>query len=221
MREILIISEHKQRYIEMEVTLQNLTKVFPSRNKKSGEEVIETFVSFNDCYLLVFMRDGSVHRILIDDITQSRKRFVNGIKDYIPESIDERDIVYVDVTGGKNSFVYIIREDGSGVHLKYERFLGKRRKYISNYPEVENGERVFVSNVPNFFAITANKKAALLTDVTHEMRGTKSNLSVARIDKGDRIIGLLDLEAVPDKSSIDLDRYQKGYTVKIREDKLW
>ena len=24
----------------MEVTLQNLTKVFPSRNKKSGEEVI-------------------------------------------------------------------------------------------------------------------------------------------------------------------------------------
>ena len=53
------------------------------------------------------------------------------------------------------------------------------------------------------------------------MRGTKSNLSVARIDKGDRIIGLLDLEAVPDKSSIDLDRYQKGYTVKIREDKLW
>jgi hypothetical protein len=93
-------------------------------------------------------------------------------------------------------------------------------KYQSLF-EPGNKKTMFLAEADEFFIITYKKKAAYANLKILNRYSSRSAFKIARVGSDDAVFGIQPVENVPDMSTIDLDRYTKGYTVSIRNDALW
>ena len=185
----------------------------------SGEEEEKSFSTRNCEDLLVFCYDGSVHKIPIDTIdTNSRT-----LKDEVYKLAglkDKSGILYIDTSGDYNKHFNLVYSNGRGTRVDYSKFSGKRKVYKSLFEAGEKGT-LWITPEDTFFMITAKRKAAYANLELMGMFGSRVAFKVARVSSGDRIVALYPAKFVPDISRIDLNKYSKGYTVKIGDDVLW
>ena len=185
----------------------------------NGEEEVFRWSIRNNEYLLAFDRFGTVHKILVDDIDQSRGKLTDKL--YEKAGLEKaEDLIYADACGDYTGYFNLIYPNGRGTRVYYESASGNRKQYKGLYDEVEPG-RFWITKENQFFMVTSRQKAAYC-DIT--LLGAISNRSafkVARVSGGDWFVRLIPLKDVPNKELINLDRYSRQYTVTIGDDMLW
>lgn len=172
----------------------------------------------NSEHILVFTYDGTVYKVLVNDIDTGRGKIKDTLADMV--GINAKDIMFVDASGDYSKHFNIVYKNGRGYRVNYSQAQGKRAKYKSLFDACEPGE-VWWTFSDKFFMITNRRKAAYSDLTMLGMHSTRAAFKVARVDSGDSIFGLQDAANVPDMESIDLSKYCKGYTVSIGEDELW
>ncbi len=205
----------KSGYLKRLSSLRDMT----SYTLPEGEEEEKRWTCRNNEHILVFTYDGTVHKILVNDIDASR----GGLKDEIYKVVglpNRKAIMLVDASGDYSKYFNMVYPNGRGTRVYYNRAKGNRKKYKGLYDPCEPG-KIWITFADKFFMITAKRKAAYCS---LELMGLLSNrvaFKVARVNHGDYIWGLQPIENVPDISAIDLDKYNKDYTVCINDDILW
>lgn len=205
----------KNFYMKRFVTLREIQNYTEPENDK---ELLRFNIKNND-YLLVFTCDGTVHKILVNDIDASR----GGFKETIASKIgldDPSKIIWIDNAGDYKGYFNLVYPNGRGTRVYYSRATGKRSKYIGLFQPCEPKQQ-WITRADKFFIITRNAKASYCDLSLLGMFSARSAFKVARISSGDSILGIQPIEKVPDINAIDIERYSKEYTVKIGEDKLW
>lgn len=183
-----------------------------------GDEIKQRIVTRNNEHILVFTYDGTVYKIPVNGIEAGR----GNAKDELYKLVglqNANSIMLVDASGDYSKYFNLVYPNGSGTRVYYNKFSGNRRKYKSLFKECENGQ-AWVTFADQFFMITAKRKASFCNLSLMGM-GSRVAFKVARVNSGDRIIGLQPLDKVPDIDKIDIDRYRKEYTVCINDDILW
>lgn len=184
-----------------------------------GDDEHKRWYTENDGHILVFTYSGEVHKVLIDSIDASRGAMSEEL--YKLCRLQNKDeVLFVDAAGDYSGYFNLVYPNGRGVRVNYDKAIGNRDKYVSIYNKCEPGH-CWITQSDQFFMITRRRKAAY-SDLTLLGRiGNRTAFKVARVSGGDYIFGLQPIENVPDINSIDLDKYNKDYTVKIGEDQLW
>lgn len=173
----------------------------------------------NDDYLLVFHRDGTVYKILANNIDSTRGGFRENLCTVLGIA-NTSDILWIDAAGDYSGYFNLVYANGRGYRAYYSKAQGKRMKYKGVYPPCEPGEG-WTTRHDKFFMVTRRRKAAYCSLEFLGLVTKRSAFKVARVSPNDSILGLTPYDMVPDKDAIDLSKYNKGYTVKIGEDKLW
>lgn len=205
----------KNLFVKRFVTIRDIQRYEEPENDK---EVMRFNIRNND-YLLVFTHTGVVHKVLVNDIDASRGGFKENLAAKI--GVDGPDkIIYIDHAGDYSGYFNLVYPNGRGTRVYYSRAAGKRSKYIGLFQEVPPNYNV-ITKADKFFLITRGAKASYCDISLLGMFSARSAFKAARISAGDSILGLQPIEKVPDISSIDIDRYDKEYTVRIGNDKLW
>lgn len=184
-----------------------------------GDKVLRTITLKNNEYLLVFTCDGEMYKVLADDIDASR----GGLKEKLAEKLHLESVskvLWVDAAGDYSGYFNLIYPNGKGERVYYSKAAGKRSKYISMFPPVTPGN-CWITQEDKFFIITRKRNAAYIDITDLGMFSTRKVFRVAMIKSGDAIFGVQPLSQVPNKEKINLDRYNKKYTVSIGSDVLW
>ncbi len=184
-----------------------------------GEEEVTRWNTRNNEYVLVFDVNGTVHKVLVDDIDQSRGKMTSQLHKMAGLEKME-DIVYVDVSGDYSGYFNIVYNNGRGQRVYYSDVSGKRKQYRNLYPSVEQG-KYKITKEDRFFMVTQRRKAAYCDLTNLGIISSRKAFKVARISKGDNIAGLIAYDSIPSKEIIDLNKYNKEYTVLIGDDILW
>ena len=168
--------------------------------------------------LLVFTYDGTGYKIPVYSIEAGRGLPKDNISNIL-EGVSNDNIMYITNAGDYSGSINIVMYHGRGVKLRFSKLSGPRSKYRSLF---EGGNRgtVWCTPADKFFVITRKRRAAYVDVTPLSILGSRSAFKAARIMADDEIFGLQPLYNVPDKDIIDLERYSKGYCVKIR-DRLW
>lgn len=184
-----------------------------------GDRVLRTINMKNNEYLLVFTTDGEMYKVLANDIDASRGDMRESLVDKLKlESASK--ILWVDGAGDYTGSFNLIYPNGKGEKVRYEKAAGKRMKYISMYEPVTPGQ-AWISQEDKFFVITSLRKASYV-DISQMGIFTSSHVFRAiRIRGGERIIGVQPMSKVPNPHLIDIEKYNKPYTVLIKDDILW
>jgi len=170
----------------------------------------------NTGYLLVFLKNGDMHKIQINTIDASK-----GVsyKDRIIDILKIRDIkevAFIDATDSFEGRCNIVFGSGRGIKLNYERFSGNRIKYkFVSEEDISGG--IWITNKDKFFIITKERKAAYMDASDVGLLSSRAAFKVARIKSGDSILGVLPADKAKGIESVDLDKYTKGYTVKLTD----
>ena len=98
--------------------------------------------------------------------------------------------------------------------------MGNRTKYKGLYSEVTPGQ-FWVTQEDKFFMITYRNKAAYCDISKLGMLSSRVAFKVARVSSGDYFVRLQPAKDVPNIGFIDISRYNKDYTVSIKDDVLW
>lgn len=182
----------------------------------TGDFVTKGFNTKNNEYILVFMYNGTVHKIPVNSIDSSK----GNPKDSIAKLIEDTgDILLVMASDGFNGHVNIVYSSGRGHCIKTAKFAGNRSKYISAY-EAGTPQNLWCTEEDKFFLITRKKRAAFTEVMESGLASPKIAFKVARVPSDDSIFGIQPLSKVPDIASVDLSIYRKGYCVNIKH-KLW
>lgn len=184
----------------------------------AGEEVIREWDVKNDEYLLVFTTDGECHKILVDSIDATRE----GLKDRLVGILNlegEDKVAYVDAAGDFSGHFNIVYPNGRGYMVYYDKVSGKRSVYKGMFDKVDKG-RFWITQSDEFFMVTGKKKAAHVS-LVNSIGGSRAAFKVARVGDDDGIIGLVPVDRVPNMERINIQKYNKGYTVLIGDDRLW
>ena len=183
-----------------------------------GDEIQFRVNCSNKDTLLIFTYDGVGHKIPAHYIESGRGIPKDNISNIL-EGLDMDNIMYITNAGDYKGSINIVGEHGRGMKLRFSRLSGPRNKYKGLF-EGGTKDSVWCTNADKFFVITKKRRAAYV-DVTPLNTFTgRSAFKAARILSDDRIFGLQPLYNVPDKDIIDLERYSKGYCVKIK-DVMW
>lgn len=205
----------KSGFLKRLVSLRDMT----SYQLPDGEEEAMKWTCRNNEHILVFTYDGNVHKILVNDIDAGR----GALKDEIYKVVglqSNKDIMLVDVSGDYSRYFNLVYPNGRGTRVYYHRAQGNRKKYKGLYEPCEKG-KVWITFDDQFFMITAKRKAAYCNLELMGMLSNRVAFKVARVNSGDYIWGLQPARLVPDINAIDLDKYNKDYTVCINDDVLW
>ena len=187
---------------------------------KNGDTEIRRWVLRNNSHILVFDRFGTVHKILVDDIDASNKATLTDKLIDLANIEKVSDIVWIDSCGDYSGYFNLIYPNGRGIRVNYASADGKRAQYKGLYDTVE--PKGFCTTTANkFFLITARNKAAYCDITTLGMYSTRQAFKVARATGNDNFVRVLSADKVPNIENIDLDKYSRGYTVSIGNDKLW
>ena len=205
----------KSGYLKRLVSLRDLVDyVLPE-----GEEEETRWSCKNNDHILVFDYDGTVYKILVNDIDAGRK----NLKDEVYKMVglpNSKSIMLVDVAGDYSRYFNLVYPNGRGTRVYYNKAQGNRKKYKSLFEPCKPG-KVWYTFDDQFFMITAKRKAAYCDLSMMGMLSNRVAFKVARINNGDYIWGLQPTRLVPDMSTIDIDKYNKEYTVCINDDILW
>lgn len=204
----------KKFFIKRLVTMNDFTKF---RVPEDDEELMRLPVKNNDT-LLVFTSDGTVHKLFVNDIDASGQQLQEKIT--VKLGLQNERIIWIDNAGDYSGYFNLVYANGRGYRVYYSKVMGKRKKYVGLFQPLEEGEG-WITQSDQFFTITRKRKAAYIDLKWLSLLTKRSAFKVARISTGDAIVGLLPVSYVPNISMIDLERYQKGYTVCIGDDPLF
>jgi len=180
----------------------------------AGEEVIREWEVKNDEYMLVFTLGGECHKVLVDSIDATRE----GLKDRLASLVGEGNVAYVEAAGDYTGHFNIVYPNGRGYMVYFDRVSGKRSVYKNLFEGVERG-KYWITDSDEFFLITTKRKASYVN--LSNSTGGRAAFKAARIGNEDSIFGLQPMRNVPNAELINIQKYNKDYTVLIGEDKLW
>lgn len=185
----------------------------------SEHEVLRWAVRNNE-YILVFDRFGTVHKILVDDIDES----VRGqLKEqlYSKAGLEKpEDMIWADACGDYSGYFNLIYPNGRGTRVNYSDAIGNRNQYKSLYDEVQPNQ-YWVTQEDKFFMITHRLKASYCDLTNLGVVSNRRAFKVARLSSGDFFTKLILYKNVPNPDFINLEKYNKDYTVTIGDDVLW
>lgn len=187
----------------------------------SGEKEIARWVIKNNEHLLVFDRFGTVHKLLVDDIDSGRGKLTDKLHEKAGLEKPE-DVIWADACGDYSKYFNLIYPNGRGTRVYYvdARPNGNRNSYKIGYSDVEPG-RYFITTENQFFLITRRNKASYCDITELGVVSNRSAFKVARLSSGDCFVRLQPYKDVPNIGLINLDKYNKDYTVGIGSDVLW
>lgn len=214
--ELTTVIYTKEGYIRRLVSMKDIMGTYVAPN--GDEEVLRWNIRNNE-YLLVFDRYGIVHKILVDDIDQGRGKLVDKL--YEKAGLEKaEDLIYADACGDYTGYFNLIYPNGRGTRVLYSSASGNRKQYKSLYDEVKPGQ-YWITKENQFFMVT-NRLKASYCDITNLGRlSNRTAFKVARLATGDWFTRLVPYKDVPNKSLVNLDKYNKDYTVLIGDDVLW
>jgi len=205
----------KNGYIKRLVSINDVSRKY---SYGSDEEVLRWTIK-NNQHLLVFDRFGTVHKILVDDIDSSRgalKETLHG-KANIEKA---EDVIWADACGDYSGYFNLVYPNGRGTRVYYSNASGNRAQYKSLYNEVKPNQ-YWVTQENQFFMITHRMKAAYCDITRLGLISNREAFKVARVASGDFFTKLILYKNVPNPGLINLDKYNKDYTVSIGNDILW
>ncbi len=180
-----------------------------------GDVETQRWMLRNNEYMLVFDRFGVAHKILVDTIDSSRGKPSDKVTDLVGLEKFE-DIIYMDKSGDFTGGFNIITCHGVAYTIKYSKIAGKRSKYRSLYDELTPGT-FFVTKVDKFF-LFSNKDRAAYGDISGARNFDKKTWKISRCNAGEVFYRLLPLDKVFRLNLIDINKYGKGYPVKVKDD---
>lgn len=217
--------------ISDELTTVVLTEEGYIRRLMSTKDVMGTYVApngdkevlrwniKNNEHLLVFDRYGIVHKILVDDIDQGRGKLVDKL--YEKAGLEKaEDLIYADACGDYTGYFNLVYPNGRGTRVLYSNASGNRKQYKGLYDEVEPGH-YWITKENKFFMVTNRLKASYCDLTNLGQISNRTAFKVARVASGDWFKKLVLYKDVPNKELINLEKYNKDYTVVIGDDILW
>ena len=206
----------EEGYIRRLVSTRDIMDTYVAPN---GDKEVLRWNIKNNQHLLVFDRFGNVHKILVDDIDQSRGKLVDKL--YEKAGLEKaEDLIYADACGDYTGYFNLIYHNGRGTRVLYSDASGSRKQYKSLYKPVELGH-FWITKENQFFMVT-NRLKASYCDLTNLGRiSNRTAFKVAKPSPGDWFKKIVFYKDVPNKELINLDKYNKDYTVTIGEDILW
>ena len=180
------------------------------------DKVVGRCMTNNNDYILVFMYDGTVHKIHNIDIDSSKGLAKQSIASLIES---EDPILHIMSADGFTKTLYIMYSNGRGAAIHTSRFSGRRHKYVSAYDAGEP-KYMFCTEENSMFLITKQLRAVYTKIYPMMSSSGKSVFRVARVPSGDFVIGVQPESKVPNFSEVPLDVYKKDYFVKIKHE-LW
>lgn len=215
--EVVTVVLTKGGYLRRLTSLRDIAGTFVAKN---GDEEIKRWNIKNNEHLLVFDRFGTVHKVLVDSIDSSNRATLTDKLNEIAGIEKLQDIVWVDSCGDYSGYFNLIFPNGRGTRVLYDRAMGNRTKYKGLYSEVAPGQ-FWVTQEDKFFMITHRNKAAYCDISKLGMLSSRVAFKVARVSSGDYFVRLQPAKDVPNIGFIDISRYNKDYTVSIKDDVLW
>lgn len=213
--ENVIVALTKNGFVKRLVTLNDMSQQY----KTNDDYEVYRWSIKNNQHMLVYDTQGTVHKILVDDIDSSRG--VAKDKLYIKAGLaNASDVVWADACGDYTGSFSIVYGNGRGTRVRYCDAIGERKQYKNMFPAVTAGD-YFVTTASKFFIITQRLKAAYADVPPAEGGRERLAFKVATISSGDKIIRIQPVEKVPCMDIIDIGRYTCGYTVSIKDDQLW
>lgn len=170
--------------------------------------------------LLVYTYAGMCYKIKVNDIDDTRgvpKEYIFSLVE--KDKDDNSDIMNIVASGNYTGSFNIIYPNGRGTKVYLSKVSGKRSKYKAQF-DASAGKNIWFTSEDKFFIITRAKKAAYADLELMSKLSNRAAFKVARIGDSDEIFGVQPASRVPNFDGIELERYSKGYTVKIR-DVLW
>jgi DNA gyrase subunit A len=187
---------------------------------KNGDTEVRRWSIKNNDHLLVFDRFGTVHKVLVDSIDSSNKAVMTDRLFAMAGIEKAEDVIWIDACGDYSGYFNLIYPNGRGTRVYYNKATGTRAQYRSLYSEVKPGQ-YWVTQENEFFMITNRLKASYCDISRLGMLSNRSAFKVARVASGDFFTRLQPAKDVPNIGLINLDKYNKDYTVSIGEDILW
>ena len=203
-------------YIRRLLSIKDLSGTYVAPN---GDKEVFRWNIRNNEYLLVFDRYGIVHKILVDDIDQGRGKLVDKL--YEKAGLEKaEDLIYADACGDYTGYFNLVYPNGRGTRVLYSSASGNRKQYKGLYDTVEPGH-YWITKENKFFMITNRLKASYCDLTTLGQVSNRTAFKVARVASGDWFKKMVLYKDVPNKELINLDKYNKDYTVVIGDDVLW
>lgn len=209
---IVVLTE--SGYLKRLVTTQSMAYY----EVPEGETEKARFSAKNNGHMLVFTYDGTVYKILVNNIDASRGKMKDSVAEII--GVNSNDIMLIDYAGDYTKHFNLVYPNGRGVRVEYARAKGNRSKYKGLFDASKPGTVCWTFE-DKFFLVTHQRKASWCDLTNLGVFNNRTAFKVARISSGDSIFALQDAKNVPDMSKIDLEKYNKEYTVLIGEDDLW
>lgn len=183
-----------------------------------GDSILYRISCNNRDTLIVLNYEGIGYKIPVYSIETSKGTPKESISNLIGVNIE--DVLFITNAEGYTKSVNIIGQHGRGIRLRLSKLSGPRDKYKNLYEEGDRSS-LWACEEDKFFIITRNRKAAYAdVSMMNYLMGRQA-YKVARIDKDDEIFGIQPISKVPNPKIINLEKYCKGYCVKIKDDKLW
>lgn len=214
--ELTTVVYTRDGYVRRLTSTKDIMGRFTASN---GDEEVLRWTIRNNQHLLVFDRFGIVHKVLVDDIDQSRGKLTDEL--YKKAGLEKKeDMIYADACGDYTGYFNLIYPNGRGTRVLYSSASGNRKQYKGLYSELEPGH-YWITKENQFFMVTHRNKAAYC-DITRLGQLTnRTAFKVARVSSGDWFTKLIPYKDVPSPEAINLDKYNKDYTVSIGDDSLW
>ena len=185
-----------------------------------SDPVLCRIVCKNTEDLLIYTYAGMCYKIKVNEIDDTRgipKEYIFSLVDR--DKDDKSDIMNIVASGDYTGSFNVLYSNGRGTKVYFNRVSGNRSKYKGQF-DASNESNAWFTKEDKVFIITQNRKAAY-TDLSLLSKiSNRTAFKVARVSDADAIIGIQPASKVPNFDDIDLEKYSKGYTVKIRDD-LW
>lgn len=214
--ELTTVVYTKDGYIRRLTSLKDISGTYVSVD---GKEEVLRWTLHNNQHILVFDRYGVVHKILVDDIDQGRGKMTETLYEKVGLE-KQSDVIYADACGDYSDYFNLVYPNGRGTRVFYSSATGNRKQYKGLYSEVVPGN-FWITKENQFFMVTHRKKAAYCDITQLGILSNRSAFKVARVSTGDYFTKLVAYKDVPNKEFINLDKYNKDYTVSIGNDILW
>jgi len=184
-----------------------------------GDSIDKEIKCRNTENILVVTYGGFCYKIPVHSIESSKAAF----RDYIWELADKKedsDIAYITNSGNYDKYFNVVYGNGRGRKVYLGAVSGPRKRYQGLF-EAGTAQDTFITESDEFFIITYKRKAAYANLKILNMYSKRSAFKIARVGSDDAIFGIQPVDRVPDMSAINIERYNKGYCVSIRDDVLW
>lgn len=169
--------------------------------------------------VLVFTAQGYCYKVPVHLIEQSRGSLKMSMWDIV-ERKDTGRLLYAGSTNNANDAFTLVYNNGRGRVIKLSDFSGPSKFQKSCYDPAPD-DAIFVTKAGKLFVVTNLRKAAYI-DISYMFSmNVKASFKATRIVSGEVVVAVQPESKVPDIKAIALERYSKGYTVTIGEDKLW